>query len=109
MKYILTDENGGILGPFTTCEQQDDGYLADGSIYPLNVTGPVVKSEVPDDFLSPATIVLFNKNQSKLRAETYPVESDPIFFQWQRGSKTEQEWLDAVEKVKAQYPYKETV
>jgi hypothetical protein len=39
------------------------------------------------------------------RKAAYTIESDPIFFQWQRGDATEQEWLDAVEAVKAKYPY----
>jgi hypothetical protein len=39
------------------------------------------------------------------RKAAYTIESDPVFFQWQRGDATEQEWLDAVEAVKAKYPY----
>jgi DsbC/DsbD-like thiol-disulfide interchange protein len=39
------------------------------------------------------------------RKAAYTIESDPIFFQYQRGDATEQEWLDAVEAVKAKYPY----
>ena len=38
------------------------------------------------------------------RAEAYRTESDPLFFKWQRGSSTEQEWLDAVAAIKARYP-----
>jgi hypothetical protein len=52
-------------------------------------------------------IAEYNQQQSELRAAAYPVDSDPIFFQYQRGTKTEQEWLDAVALVEAKYPYKE--
>jgi hypothetical protein len=38
-----------------------------------------------------------------LRAEAYRNESDPIFFQWQRGEKTQQEWLDKVAEIKQRY------
>lgn len=38
-----------------------------------------------------------------LRAEAYRLESDPIFFQWQRGEKTQQEWLDKVAEIKQRY------
>lgn len=38
------------------------------------------------------------------RAEAYKTESDPIFFKWQRGSATEQEWLDAVAAIKQRFP-----
>jgi hypothetical protein len=30
--------------------------------------------------------------------------SDPVFFQWQRGEKTEQDWADARAEVEKLYP-----
>jgi hypothetical protein len=39
------------------------------------------------------------------RTVAYRDTSDPIFFQYQRGDKTEAEWLDAVEAVKVANPY----
>jgi hypothetical protein len=39
------------------------------------------------------------------RQAAYAQTSDPLFFQWQRGDATEQEWLDAVDAVKLQFPY----
>jgi hypothetical protein len=39
------------------------------------------------------------------RSAAYREISDPIFFQWQRGEKTEQEWLDAVAEINAVNPY----
>lgn len=38
------------------------------------------------------------------RANAYRNESDPLFFKWQRGEATEQEWLDKVAEIKARYP-----
>lgn len=38
------------------------------------------------------------------RAEAYRTESDPLFFKWQRGEATEQEWKDAVAAIKARFP-----
>ena len=35
--------------------------------------------------------------------------SDPIFFEYQRGDKTEAEWLAAVQAVKTANPYPPTV
>lgn len=40
-----------------------------------------------------------------LRRQGYQTQSDPIYFEWQRGDKTEQEWLDAVQAVKDAHPY----
>jgi hypothetical protein len=39
------------------------------------------------------------------RRADYETESDPLFFEWQRGDGTEQAWLDAVAAVKAAHPY----
>lgn len=39
------------------------------------------------------------------RRAAYEAQSDPLFFEWQRGDGTEQAWLDAVAAVKAAYPY----
>ena len=39
------------------------------------------------------------------RKVAYRLTTDPIFFEVQRGDKTEQEWLDAVQAVKDANPY----
>ena len=41
----------------------------------------------------------------KARQTAYQSESDPIFFDYQRGEVTEQDWLDAVQAVKDAHPY----
>ena len=42
------------------------------------------------------------------RQQAYKETADPLFFQYQRGEKTEAEWLAAVEAVKTAHPYPET-
>jgi hypothetical protein len=39
------------------------------------------------------------------RLAAYREESDPIFFDYQRGEATEDEWLDAIQDIKDRYPY----
>lgn len=39
-----------------------------------------------------------------LRHVAYREEADPIFFKWQRGEATEQEWLDKVQEIRERYP-----
>jgi hypothetical protein len=39
------------------------------------------------------------------RHEAYTRDADPLFFGWQRGDNTEQEWLDAIQAVKDANPY----
>ena len=41
----------------------------------------------------------------KTRQTAYQSESDPVFFDYQRGEVTEQDWLDAVQAVKDAHPY----
>lgn len=41
------------------------------------------------------------------RNAAYIKSADALFFKWQRGSGTEQEWLDAVQAVKNAYPHPE--
>lgn len=38
------------------------------------------------------------------RRQAYTLESDPLFFQWQRGEATEQAWKDKVDEIQARYP-----
>jgi hypothetical protein len=38
------------------------------------------------------------------RHAAYVTESDPLFFQWQAGEITEQEWLDKRAEIKTRYP-----
>jgi hypothetical protein len=38
------------------------------------------------------------------RLEAYQTESDPLFFKWQRGEATEQQWLDKIAEIQARYP-----
>jgi hypothetical protein len=39
------------------------------------------------------------------RLAAYEQTSDPLYFKWQRGDGTQEEWLAAVAKVKADNPY----
>ena len=108
---IFTLPDGSIVGPFSTLETTKGGYLADGNFLAENlVTGGVV-STVPDDYVTPEQQAFltaqFNAQQKKNRFAAYTIESDPIFFKSQRGEATKQEWLDAVDAVDAQFPYKQ--
>ena len=41
------------------------------------------------------------------RRAAYQQISDPVYFQWQRGEKTEADYLAAVDQVRAEYPVPE--
>lgn len=41
----------------------------------------------------------------KARQAAYQTQSDPVFFSYQRGEATEEDWLGAVQAVKDALPY----
>ena len=57
----------------------------------------IVIEELPE--MTPKQLVEFTR-----KAE-YQSISDPIFFQWQRGEKTKEDWLAAVEAINNANPY----
>jgi hypothetical protein len=44
------------------------------------------------------------EEQEALRKAAYIAESDPLFFKYQRGDATKEEWLAKIEEIKARYP-----
>lgn len=42
---------------------------------------------------------------STLRKRAYQEESDPLFFEYQRGDAEKSEWLAKIEEIKARYPF----
>lgn len=38
------------------------------------------------------------------RKQAYITESDPLFFKWQRGEATQQEWLDKIADISQRFP-----
>jgi hypothetical protein len=44
----------------------------------------------------------------KLRKQAYQEIADPIFFKYQAGESTEEEWMAARQSVKDSYPYHES-
>jgi hypothetical protein len=44
------------------------------------------------------------QQQNQQRRNAYAEEADPLFFKWQRGESTEQEWLDKVAEIKSRFP-----
>lgn len=41
--------------------------------------------------------------QESNKKQAYREESDPLFFKWQRGETTQQEWLDKVNEIKQRW------
>lgn len=46
-----------------------------------------------------------NENARQARMVAFRDEADPLFFGWQRGENTEQEWLDKCAEIRDRFPY----
>ena len=44
-------------------------------------------------------------NARRERSLDYQLEADPLFFKWQAGEGTREEWIAKREEIKARYPY----
>ncbi|MFO0447955.1 MAG: hypothetical protein ACK52I_04575, partial [Pseudomonadota bacterium] len=47
--------------------------------------------------------VLTDEQIQEIRYAAYVKESDPLFFKWQRGEATKEDWLAKVEEIKARH------
>jgi hypothetical protein len=62
--------------------------------------------EIAERTTSPAELLAEEQAEAERnRHAAYIAESDPLFFEWQRGDGTEQAWRDKVAEIKARYPY----
>jgi hypothetical protein len=61
------------------------------------------------EWVAPVPPVPIREEVEQARQVAYQQTADPIFFQYQRGDATEQEWLNAVQAVKDAHPYPEDV
>jgi len=76
---IFTLPDNSIVGPFTTLETTEGGYLADGNFLPEDlVTGGVI-SDVPNDYVNPANQAIIDaqlKSDCKQKASELLYETD---------------------------------
>jgi hypothetical protein len=111
-KAVLLD--GSTVVNVVTFDDAWDGDVWDG--YPVEFVhgetavapGWVVDG---DTFVDPNTDVpTYDELVAQVedaRRRAYQTQTDPLFFGWQRGENSEQDWLDAVQAVKDAHPYPE--
>ena len=54
--------------------------------------------------LTPDTAVL-TEHQRQRRQAAYQLEADPLFFQWQAGERSKEDWLQQREAIRMRFPY----
>jgi len=86
---------------------EDGTYKADDESTPIDEAWEWVQVwEVSDATAEQVAdrIANLNAQAEANRTEAYRTESDPLFFKWQRGEATEQDWLYKVSEIRARYP-----
>lgn len=68
-------------------------------------TGEEIKSDIAEGWSRPITLEEKNEAVRKIRGLYLQSEADPLFFKYQRGEITEQEWLDKVQEIRDRFPY----
>jgi hypothetical protein len=77
----------------------------DGTVWTGTADDPQYPDPKPINKEYDRLLVEYEKSLSDARKRAaYERESDPIFFKWQRGEASEQDWRDAVAKVQASFP-----
>lgn len=126
--FIRVTESG-ITYPYTTSRLRadepntsfpdniPDEVLAEHSVYPVQqtrrpdstTTTRVVEAEpllVDNIWMQQWSVIDIPVEELRqMRSEAYKAEADPLFFKWQRGEATQQDWLDKVAEIAARYPY----
>jgi hypothetical protein len=79
-------------------------YLDAGPEYEAAISGqygPIA----PSSIIEGGTPVAYTPDEAAaLRQAAYQAESDPLYFKWQRGEATQQEWLGKIAEIKTRYP-----
>lgn len=80
-------------------------------IFVNHATGERIERDLTSEELSAITEsdeakqLRLHDEAKRQRRGAYSSEADPLFFGWQRGENTEQEWLDKVAEIRARHPY----
>jgi hypothetical protein len=56
-------------------------------------------------FTAPPPVVPTQAEQEAKRQAAYTSEADPLFFKWQAGEGTEEEWKAKRQEIRDRYPY----
>ena len=98
----MTDYSAVLTANYPDAEWTLDGDTYDGLTWLSDSPKP---SQAELDAAWPAVQQALQQSQTDAqRHAAYVAESDPLFFQWQRGEATEQQWRDKVAEIQTRYP-----
>lgn len=79
-------------------------YLDSGNEYQAIINGQYGPIAPPCEIEGGTPIAYTAEEATALRMAAYQSESDPLYFKWQRGEATQQQWLDKIAAIKSRYP-----
>ena len=86
--------------PFT-CDPNDTGALLDTAALHAQMNADPATA----DYVAPPPVVPAQAEQEAKRHAAYTAEADPLFFKWQAGEGTEEEWKAKRQEIRDSYPY----
>lgn len=115
----LRNDNPQVSFP----KEPNESLLASYDIYPVTQTPPPLATEtqvvqsagytqLEDGTWETAWTVRdmtqeelgsINHSRGEQRRYAYQTEADPLFFKWQRGESTKEDWLAKIEEIKIRY------
>jgi len=75
------------------------------------LTGQTVERDLTPDEIAAITesdadrIARLNAEAQAHRRGAFQVEADPLYFAWQRGEATEEDWLAKCAEIRTRFPY----
>ena len=98
---ITTQQAVASLRPGVEWSMTDDDV--EGIIWHTEGVEPLTSAEVEAEVARLEAIEAAEQPRRERQA-AFQAESDPLYFEWQRGEGTEQAWLDKVAEIRARYP-----
>ena len=96
---IVTKESGTV---YTELSENIINFHKDNGLT-LAVVDRVLTYNGDGDYVDDITAEELAKGKDVIKRYLYREYSDPIFFKYQRGEVAEQDWLDSVNKIKADW------
>lgn len=96
---IVTKESGTV---YTELSENIINFHKDNGLT-LAVADRVLTYNEDGDYVDDITAEEVAKGKDAIKRYLYREYSDPIFFKYQRGEVTEQDWLDSVSEIKADW------
>ena len=85
-----------MYAPVANWREADTGVL----LPQVGTSGEMQDGVNPDD-----PVVFTQAEQEAKRQAAYTAEADPLFFKWQAGEGTEEEWKAKRQEIRDRYPY----